>query len=639
MSWEAFANFLQTDHRLEGWDVLSFGYARHRSLPAVASALHLQLNAPNFSGYSDLAFVTHSIGGLIVQQALLDHEDLVSRVGHAFFFASPNEGMRLPGALLPGFGWAFSKFLRTQDFEQDSPYLHDLNRRWDEKFGSAVPFKYWSIAGDRDSIVSAVSLTAFSSARRLVVPGTHVSLIKPESPDSPSLAIVTEELTRGDVPSAAKQAAEGIVTLQANRAAGEFGVFMYCNHVDLEEVLQIAQQLRKNGIEPWLVLEKATTGRPWVEALMRDIDHVNAVGIFIGKAGPKWREKEQASVASEFAQRKRPIIPVYLPNCPADAGDFIDDLTPYPVVDFRQPETEPIEHLIEGISGRRPAPAVPNMQAGLLEAEVHRQRRRKVLRVVLAMAAAAVAAGGVWKAYERWVASRPEAIHSPSRYVRGPAAERVLVFVHGIYGDAKDTWTASSGAYWPDLIAHDGVFDNTDIYVAAYDTGIGNRMDIYELALSLDQSLKNDGVFSKHRQVVFVCHSLGGLVLQRLLLTHRDYASKVARIYFYSTPNEGAEVAAVFKLYSSDPLLQEMGSWEQHLQTIENDWRSAGFSIQRFCAYEKLDYKGIRVVSETSATRSCDNIPVPLNKNHLDIVKPSSVADPSYIFLRNGWRE
>jgi len=35
-------------------------------------------------------------------------------------------------------------------------------------------------------------------------------------------------------------------------------------------------------------------------------------------------------------------------------------------------------------------------------------------------------------------------------------------------------------------------------------------------------------------------HSLGGLVTQRLLLTHRELIPKVKFIYFFSTPDEGA---------------------------------------------------------------------------------------------------
>src|SRR5262249_44678718 len=158
-------------------------------------------------------------------------------------------------------------------------------------------------------------------------------------------------------------------------------------------------------------------------------------------------------------------------------------------------------------------------------------------------------------------------------------------------------------------------------------------------AVSLDQSMRNDGIFAKHSEVIFVCHSLGGLVVQRLLLSHRELASKVKQIYFYSTPNEGAGVAAVGKILSADPLLHEMGSWQEHLRTIEFDWKSAHFSIERYCAYEKKDVNGIRVVDEASATRGCDNIPVAINKDHIGIVKPVDERDPTYTFLRNGWQE
>ena len=243
-----------------------------------------------------------------------------------------------------------------------------------------------------------------------------------------------------------------------------------------------------------------------------------------------------------------------------------------------------------------------------------------------------------WRGYEWLRGSQPEGHHSPAKYIRGPSSERVLVFVHGIYGDAKNTWSSLAN-YWPEMLTRDDVFKDTDIYVAAYDTGVGNRMDIYELAIGLDQSMRNDGIFAKHGEVIFVCHSLGGLVVQRFLLTNRSLASKVKRIYFYSTPNEGAGVAAVGKILSADPLLHEMGNWEQHLRTIEFDWKSANFSIKRYCAYEIKDVNGIRVVAEASATRSCDNVPVAINKNHIDIVKPNDERDPTYTFLRNAWQE
>lgn len=111
----------------------------------------------------------------------------------------------------------------------------------------------------------------------------------------------------------------------------------------------------------------------------------------------------------------------------------------------------------------------------------------------------------------------------------GPYKERVIVFVHGIFGDADSTWRYSPSVYWPKLLLADAAFRDSDVYVACYSSPyVGNTMNVDEVVSSLNSRLIYDEVFSKHREVVFVCHSLGGLIVQRLLLTFRRYAHQVA---------------------------------------------------------------------------------------------------------------
>src|SRR5262245_10529605 len=98
-------------------------------------------------------------------------------------------------------------------------------------------------------------------------------------------------------------------------------------------------------------------------------------------------------------------------------------------------------------------------------------------------------------------------------YVTPPNKNRVIVFVHGIFGDAKGTRTCKSGARWPLLLRKDKTFNDFDIYIAQYETPYrGNKMTIDQIVNSLNQHLINDEVFSKHQEVVFVAHSLGGLI-------------------------------------------------------------------------------------------------------------------------------
>jgi pimeloyl-ACP methyl ester carboxylesterase len=236
---------------------------------------------------------------------------------------------------------------------------------------------------------------------------------------------------------------------------------------------------------------------------------------------------------------------------------------------------------------------------------------------------------------------RPKSSGEPqiSHYERDEKKERVIVFVHGIFGNATDTWKCpSSNFYWPTMLLQDHAFDDSDVYVVAYDTPyFGNRMTLDEVVSSLANRFENDRLFS-HREVIFVAHSLGGLVVQRFLLTHRDYAKQVPFIFFYSTPETGAQVAKLGHIFSADPLLEEMfpGNENAYLLNLENEWIASNFSIKRYCAYEKQPMDGVLVVDRLSGTRNCANLtPIPINRDHAGIVKPCSANDDSYVALRN----
>src|SRR4051794_2655090 len=68
-SWRVFAQLLIADQRFADWDILSFGYGIRSSILAAASSLSSLMSQPETSGYAELAFITHSVGGLIVQRA------------------------------------------------------------------------------------------------------------------------------------------------------------------------------------------------------------------------------------------------------------------------------------------------------------------------------------------------------------------------------------------------------------------------------------------------------------------------------------------------------------------------------------------------------------------------------------------
>jgi pimeloyl-ACP methyl ester carboxylesterase len=240
--------------------------------------------------------------------------------------------------------------------------------------------------------------------------------------------------------------------------------------------------------------------------------------------------------------------------------------------------------------------------------------------------------------------------------------KKAVVFVHGIFGDGRSTWTSGDGkTYWPDLLGADSQFADADVVVKSYkSSGVSNSVQTIAGSLATDLA----GVFSSHTEVIFICHSLGGLIVKELLLDNPQYAKKVPFVVFYATPGGGSFVARFASIFSDNPLLQEMSNAgdEKFLVDLENRWRGANLaSIHRYCAYELLkmqphdlrtivvggasgaDQKllgfvgGIFVVDPISATYACDSgAPFTgIAANHVGIVKPSGRTDPIYTLFAN----
>jgi tetratricopeptide (TPR) repeat protein len=111
---------------------------------------------------------------------------------------------------------------------------------------------------------------------------------------------------------------------------------------------------------------------------------------------------------------------------------------------------------------------------------------------------------------------------------------------------------------------------------------------------------------------------------------------------FLATPARGAPVAAVAEWLSMNPQIRDMepAAFNTFLQTLENQWlrmmidreRSREFYPQAFCAYEKLPYGVLTVVPDLYSTSRCDNVPIAMDYNHVDIVKPAG-PDVRYPYL------
>jgi pimeloyl-ACP methyl ester carboxylesterase len=233
---------------------------------------------------------------------------------------------------------------------------------------------------------------------------------------------------------------------------------------------------------------------------------------------------------------------------------------------------------------------------------------------------------------------------------------RVIVFVHGVLGKPLETWTARNGAYWPTLMSHDINFQLSDIFVASYSTfktakSFTTQSIDEQVSVVWDQ-LTAENVWADHREVVFLCHSLGGLVVERMLILHPELGTHVPFIVSFGTPHQGSFLARLAGLVGIGGTLVKNLSNEddnEYLERLDSDWRAAASlgAVRRFCAFEGQDTPlpdqfggsrigSVRVVSYFSATYDCDTSTavVEILANHYDIVKPVGKNSVSYMFFK-----
>lgn len=130
-------------------------------------------------------------------------------------------------------------------------------------------------------------------------------------------------------------------------------------------------------------------------------------------------------------------------------------------------------------------------------------------------------------------------------WVRHPKGEAAVVFVHGILTKPQNAW-GKTKVYWPDLLCAEPSLSNVGVYVLSYRSDPFSKN--YNVGYAVDflySNLRLDGVL-KLRSLVFVCHSMGGIVVRQFLVKRQlELVRKKTRIalFLVASPSLGSEYA------------------------------------------------------------------------------------------------
>ncbi|WIW45402.1 ABC-three component system protein [Bradyrhizobium sp. 62B] len=227
-----------------------------------------------------------------------------------------------------------------------------------------------------------------------------------------------------------------------------------------------------------------------------------------------------------------------------------------------------------------------------------------------------------------------------------------VIFVHGLTGDAVETWTCSAsseaeGNYWPNWLSAD--LPSLSFYTIGYPAGVfaqwaKKEMNLHERAKSTLETLA--GYSFGDKPIVFVCHSLGGLLVKQMLRTAAEsnddgwnrIADSCAGIYFLATPHTGSSLADLLKTFVrrlTSVHVDKLAMESPELDDLNESFRMYchGRKIDVCAYYEKYKTHNVAlVVDKRSADPGVGGAPaIAVDADHLTICKPTSRHDVVYL--------
>ncbi|PGH18076.1 hypothetical protein AJ79_00703 [Helicocarpus griseus UAMH5409] len=206
-----------------------------------------------------------------------------------------------------------------------------------------------------------------------------------------------------------------------------------------------------------------------------------------------------------------------------------------------------------------------------------------------------------------------------------------FIFVHGLGGGSKKTWSLSISPehYWPkEWLGHDPEFRSARIhsfgYKAEWDELGGSVLNIHDFARSLLSEIR--------------CNPD---------IRRSTVSGRIHTLYFLATPHRGSDLADILVnilrvSYGARPFVTELRHNSEMIASINDSFRHFANDLQLWSFYETIPsnfvFTKAIVVHKLSATLDyATEKPSPMNADHRGICKFDQQTDPNYQTLRNAF--
>ncbi|KFA45549.1 hypothetical protein S40293_06563 [Stachybotrys chartarum IBT 40293] len=243
-----------------------------------------------------------------------------------------------------------------------------------------------------------------------------------------------------------------------------------------------------------------------------------------------------------------------------------------------------------------------------------------------------------------------------------------IIFVHGLGGHSYNTWTKNHDPtlFWPaNWLPYEPDLGIARILTFGYNAKWRGSTKSISTIADFAKELLFEMRFAKgkfgaelelgKRPIIFVVHSMGGLVVKKAYLLGLEDAnfqtivSSVHAIIFLSTPHRGTNLANTLNriiaatLQPSKSFISDLTKSSDVIEDLNRKFGLVAPKLSIWSFYETLatsigPRQIVIVEKDSSILGYPGEISKPLHANHSTICKYSSPGDPNYISVKNALR-
>lgn len=238
-------------------------------------------------------------------------------------------------------------------------------------------------------------------------------------------------------------------------------------------------------------------------------------------------------------------------------------------------------------------------------------------------------------------------------WIKKDNAKNAIIFIHGLKGGSS-TWNYNDATSFPNLLAEDEDLSNSfDIACCEYFTNFTNTYGkarnlfarMFKSITKKEINLPVDELsellvaecqinLSQYNNVIFVAHSMGGLIAKSCILKmiERDIKPNISGFVSLAVPHSGAEVASWGSMISSNVQLGDLSVFSKETDLLNRRWAALVKLPETkylYGSYDTYVVKQSAIPVQVSAKES-----IAVQEDHISICKPKDRDENVYLLVK-----